>query len=277
MCHIRRYTPITYNTCLECSSYYTVCARNSSKSTRCRKCRKEYKRAFDRMLIAKNRKNPVINEVLKQRCTDYQYKKRWLKWTGQTSNIDYNFCDHCTGLYLIHERYGKGLQADYCKQCNDNAKPISIEYGNCVKCNRLICGRLVGFFHRKYCSNCAQEIGRQRRIKRSKTEEYKEYKRKRKQKYGNHRRRARTYGVYYEPVSKDKMINRDNNKCQVCGSKCNKVNLDKREATIGHIIPMSRGGAHTYSNVRLECRDCNNKRGVKAKGEQITLFTIDVK
>ena len=52
---------------------------------------------------------------------------------------------------------------------------------------------------------------------------------------------------------------RDNNKCQYCG----RVN----NLTIDHIIPKSRGGKDTWSNVTVSCVRCNNKKGDKTPEE----------
>ncbi len=49
---------------------------------------------------------------------------------------------------------------------------------------------------------------------------------------------------------------RDNSTCQYCGKK-----PPREELTIDHIIPRSRGGESTWSNVIIACSDCNAKKG----------------
>lgn len=48
-------------------------------------------------------------------------------------------------------------------------------------------------------------------------------------------------------------------RCSVCGREC--VCTEDRKGsmypTVDHIIPISRGGTHTWNNVRLVCRGCN--------------------
>ncbi|MFC1767936.1 HNH endonuclease [Candidatus Margulisiibacteriota bacterium] len=46
---------------------------------------------------------------------------------------------------------------------------------------------------------------------------------------------------------------RDNFTCQYCGK--------KTRLTIDHIVPKSRGGEDTWSNVAVSCVRCNNKKG----------------
>ena len=49
-----------------------------------------------------------------------------------------------------------------------------------------------------------------------------------------------------------------NHLCWYCGKRC------KGRLTQDHIIPLSKGGAHTLHNVIGACRSCNAKKGTKA-------------
>lgn len=49
---------------------------------------------------------------------------------------------------------------------------------------------------------------------------------------------------------------RDRNRCQYCGRV-----LPKGELNIDHVIPRSRGGKTTWTNVVLSCVECNRKKG----------------
>ena len=46
---------------------------------------------------------------------------------------------------------------------------------------------------------------------------------------------------------------RDNGSCVLCG--------DDENIEFDHIIPFSKGGAHSIENVRVLCRKCNRSRG----------------
>ena len=82
----------------------------------------------------------------------------------------------------------------------------------------------------------------------------------------SHRKRARIHGVEYEPgITLEKLIERDGNICQICGEPCD-IN-DKRYGQIGplypsrdHIIPIAKGGSHTWDNVQLAHMMCNSKK-----------------
>lgn len=94
-------------------------------------------------------------------------------------------------------------------------------------------------------------------------------KQKAKRKQNNYRERCRKYGVYYDPsVSRDKVIERDDGICQICGIKCNPNDKSWGSSgatypTLDHIIPLAKGGTHTWDNVQCACGLCNsNKRDI---------------
>ncbi len=55
---------------------------------------------------------------------------------------------------------------------------------------------------------------------------------------------------------KFKVMRRDKGVCQVCGK-----NVSDEEMSFDHIIPWSKGGRSDESNIRLLCRECNQRRG----------------
>ena len=57
-------------------------------------------------------------------------------------------------------------------------------------------------------------------------------------------------------VSKELLLRRDNNQCQYCGTV-----LSKKQATIDHVLPKSRGGRNTWTNLVISCYNCNNYKG----------------
>lgn len=76
--------------------------------------------------------------------------------------------------------------------------------------------------------------------------------------------RARKYGAEYERgITLTKVFERDNGVCQLCGGICDYNDkkghsLGKSYPTLDHIIPLSRGGSHTWGNVQLAHHYCNS-------------------
>jgi 5-methylcytosine-specific restriction endonuclease McrA len=87
---------------------------------------------------------------------------------------------------------------------------------------------------------------------------------------GNHRRRARYYGVPYEPVDVFKVFERDDWHCHLCGVRTPKKlrgTLDDRAPELDHIVPLAAGGAHSYGNTACCCRKCNIEKGARPIGQ----------
>ncbi|OFY62927.1 MAG: HNH endonuclease [Bacteroidetes bacterium RIFCSPLOWO2_02_FULL_36_8] len=54
-------------------------------------------------------------------------------------------------------------------------------------------------------------------------------------------------------LTKHNVLKRDNYECQYCGS--------SKELTLDHLMPRSRGGAHSWTNVVTACKNCNSRKG----------------
>jgi len=95
-----------------------------------------------------------------------------------------------------------------------------------------------------------------------------------KQKKDN-KRRAFKKGVIYQIFNPSYIFERDDYICQNCGRKtrpdfndCNNPlypNLD-------HIVPLSKGGAHTKENTQCLCHQCNTWKSNIGVGDQLRLF-----
>jgi len=54
-------------------------------------------------------------------------------------------------------------------------------------------------------------------------------------------------------LTRQNVFKRDNFECQYCGT--------RRDLTLDHMIPSSRGGQHTWTNLVTACKRCNAKKG----------------
>lgn len=71
----------------------------------------------------------------------------------------------------------------------------------------------------------------------------------------NHRRRMQIK-ANYEPIKREEIYKRDNGICGICG-----VSMALLQVTLDHIKPLSLGGHHIKTNVRIAHMLCNSKRG----------------
>jgi 5-methylcytosine-specific restriction endonuclease McrA len=62
--------------------------------------------------------------------------------------------------------------------------------------------------------------------------------------------------------SRNNILWRDKNQCQYCG-----IIESPRDMTIDHVIPRSRGGENTWTNLVTCCKRCNQKKGNRTPEE----------
>ena len=124
------------------------------------------------------------------------------------------------------------------------------------------CGAVVtGYENKKWCASCRKKRSRNRfKLKHGKV--------------SKHRHKARLYGGAYEAVNPIAVFIRDGWKCQLCGCNTNRKmrgTSHDRAPELDHIIPLSRGGDHSYINTQCSCRECNIAKGNRPQG-QLLLF-----
>ena len=83
-------------------------------------------------------------------------------------------------------------------------------------------------------------------------------------------RRAKIKGALVDrDISLMDVYKNDMGICYICGRKCSYDDKYERDGTvivgstyptIDHVLPLSKGGMHSWSNVRLACKDCNSKK-----------------
>ncbi len=61
------------------------------------------------------------------------------------------------------------------------------------------------------------------------------------------------------PVNRKELLRRDKHRCQYCGH--------RKDLTIDHVIPRSKGGQHTWDNVVIACGSCNSRKGDRTPTE----------
>lgn len=86
---------------------------------------------------------------------------------------------------------------------------------------------------------------------------------------GFHVQRARRYGVPFERgITLPAVIERFGGVCQICGKQTDKRSF-ALQPTIDHIVPMRRGGGHTWDNVQLACFKCNSIKAADECDEEL--------
>ncbi|NLE78367.1 MAG: HNH endonuclease, partial [Rhodococcus sp.] len=60
------------------------------------------------------------------------------------------------------------------------------------------------------------------------------------------------------PMTRAALMHRDSHRCGYCGA---------RATTIDHVVPRSRGGAHTWENCVASCAPCNHRKADRLLSE----------
>lgn len=78
-----------------------------------------------------------------------------------------------------------------------------------------------------------------------------------------------------EAVNPFKVFERDGWRCQCCKKptpRDRRGTYHPRAPELDHIVPLSKGGEHSYRNTQLLCRACNAAKSDKDEGQQMRLF-----
>jgi 5-methylcytosine-specific restriction endonuclease McrA len=142
-----------------------------------------------------------------------------------------------------------------------------------------ICGVLFkSDQYRKYCSSdCSREGQRLSSLSSRKArKEAGTFKRKsRGKRYHSSFRKAQKLGVECERVSAKKVFERDGWKCKICGRPTPvefRGTIGENAPELDHIVPLSKGGGHTYANTQCLCRSCNWEKSDMSHQEYVSIL-----
>lgn len=72
------------------------------------------------------------------------------------------------------------------------------------------------------------------------------------------KRRAQKKAAFVEHVERRIVYDRDGGRCYLC-----KNDVPFAAMHLDHVIPLAKGGEHSYANCRTACSDCNLRKGSK--------------
>lgn len=78
-----------------------------------------------------------------------------------------------------------------------------------------------------------------------------------------HKRRIKRFGCHAEKVDRLVVFERDGWRCYLCGCSTPRSLMgskDRAAPEMDHVVPLSNGGAHTYTNIRCACKGCNGSK-----------------
>ena len=235
----------------------------------CTKCGQQKEVEHFYVLKSKNRLNEQCKECSRERCKtanrDIEKRKvsanrfAWKKRTEEildkniSSPISINKCECCSKVInkkgvnpkrFCSAECGKKYRAD-----TRRGKPLNriIKEYQCKKCNTTFVAKAPG-----HCSTCKDELLRITRKAHKKA------------------RKISIRKVFVQKVVDLKVFERDKWTCKQCNCKVQKVDIYKDNAAeLDHIVPVSLGGPHSYSNVQTLCRKCNQQKSNNFNGQLV--------
>lgn len=156
-------------------------------------------------------------------------------------------CSNCERLEKEKQDRLKRLDREELKRQQWINKPrVQIAFKFCE------CGKLLTEPRRKVCDECSKlhlkEAWRRSEIKRRVREQE---------------------AICDSSISLKRLYERDNGVCYICGQVCDWNDSEWKDGTfvvgreyptIEHLKPLSKGGSHTWNNIKLACLSCNSKK-----------------
>lgn len=164
-------------------------------------------------------------------------------------------CDNCNKLYSSERERKESLEKLRKEILKSSAKVeralIEIDIKKCKECGKYF------YNHR---GSCCSERCTKRRVNHLKEL--------------NRRKRLKSNGKIDYSISLSKVIKKEKNICYICGRVCNSLDyyidskgnfiVGRDYPSIEHVIPVSKGGTHTWGNIKLAHHYCNTIKGDKS-------------
>lgn len=250
-----RFISETHKECLGCKkvferSYYKHDSRGKILA-RCPECHKVYQTERCRKYSNTDKRkeyNKQYTGIRKKRLENQGILAGKVK-----NHITVCKCEQCEKLFTRKGTVVKRFCSTECgrefrrlESIGKKKDRMDREY-KCKSCGRLFINKAPG-----KCKRCAEAS--RKMIKKAQEK----------------KRRAALRTVAIQPVIDIKVFARDKWICCQCGCKVQKVNIySDNAAELDHIVPVSLGGPHSYSNVQTLCRRCNQQKSNNYNGQLI--------
>ena len=164
-------------------------------------------------------------------------------------------CKGCGSEFVAN----RGNQVYCCESCRPKEKSVWVSIMPSSKVCKC-CGKeykpvSTGGMPSDYCSDkCRESVSRSgKRIQKAK-------------------RKAMLKGATVESVDPFRVFDRDKWKCKLCGvstPRRKRGTYSDNAPELDHILPLSKGGEHSYVNTQCSCRKCNGLKSSDPRGQML--------
>jgi 5-methylcytosine-specific restriction endonuclease McrA len=249
----------------ELSNFPVYIAKRARVSSMCYDCKRDAdrrnskltkeERTVARILREKTREEMRLTAKKRKQKRSIAYRNK-KKETGWSKSISLCICVDC-GKYQVLRKGGvNDWMCGMCKQRRFRIRITKPYNGTCKVCNNDYTHQThTGLYN--FCSVICRDKRKRDRAK-----------------VAASRRDALKRGVTVAAnVSRNKVFKRDKHRCNHCKIK---VQVDTPllddSAELDHIVPLSKGGPHTYSNVQTLCRKCNADKSNNYAGQLVMMI-----
>lgn len=253
-----------YDNCFYCKKSIThLSGRGKAKkycSDECMNLSSEYRKSLKVLgMCSVDGCNEKANRISAKQCERHYYQYRR---TGKTKlEFAYGnneFCNYCG-----RKSGGNKHCSARCATRSNRNSPLDI---NCANCNakfipingKLCCSSECKKVHKR-------KLDRERRAERIKSDsKYAD-----KVRANEYKRKATKKNAYVEYVDRAIVMQRDKWTCHLCRLKIPKKAVwpNGLFGTLDHVMPLARGGLHSYANVKAAHLSCNCSKNDKILGQ----------
>lgn len=263
----------------------------STRKTFCSdECRRKYRKKTN-----KTNKVLLTDEIVGQRIAEHYDNIEHISGCKSDGKLVVR-CKVCVGEFEIGERStrvsheSKNRPCPYCVSTQKAEETKSIIVHSCGICGQAIIGKQANAMycsvacgkvaaarqkHEKHvgereCNYCGKAfVPELRGMWAFCSESCKQKQENKAKRQHRHTRKAlkKCNGEIDHSISLEKLIKRDKSVCHICGRKCDKRDfmvdatgnfiVGGNYPSIDHILPLSKGGSHTWNNIKLAHFDCN--------------------
>lgn len=208
------------------------------------------------------------DRLITVRCLHCGSTKDFSSVSFRGNHGKHGHCESCSDirseLILARARAARSMESKIRKQ-KTKVKKERQKVGKKLKVKQ------IGF---KFCKGCNAAVIPSNRTYCDSCNEMREHEQRKKQwRQKDINRRLKLKEVKSDRgITLEKLYQRDNDICYLCGQSCNWNDYEIINGafvvggsypSVEHIIALCNGGSHTWNNIKLACHACNSKKGRK--------------